>query len=66
MNYGVVKKMNVIEMNAVRKRYGTYRMEDITFALPEGCVLGVIGENGAGKSTLIRMILGLTAPIPAR
>ena len=62
MNYGVVKKMNVIEMNAVRKRYGTYRMEDITFALPEGCVLGVIGENGAGKSTLIRMILGLTAP----
>lgn len=57
-----MKMRNEIEMKGVSKRYGTYRMEDITFALPEGCVLGLIGENGAGKSTLIRMILGLAEP----
>jgi len=57
-----MKMRNAIEMKGVSKRYGTYRMEDITFALPEGCVLGLIGENGAGKSTLIRMILGLAEP----
>lgn len=50
--------MNAIELNHVNKRYGDFALQDVTFNLPQGCVLGLVGENGAGKSTLIRMILG--------
>ena len=50
--------MNAIELNRVAKRYGDFALEDVNLTLPQGCVLGLIGENGAGKSTLIRMMLG--------
>ena len=50
--------MNAIELNHVAKRYGDFALEDVNLTLPQGCVLGLIGENGAGKSTLIRMMLG--------
>lgn len=50
--------VNAIEIKGVGKRYGEYAMQDVSLTLPEGCVLGLVGENGAGKSTLIRMILG--------
>lgn len=46
--------MNAIELNHVAKRYGDFALEDVNLTLPQGCVLGLIGENGAGKSTLIR------------
>lgn len=49
---------NAIELKHVGKRYGDFALSDISFSLPAGCVLGMIGENGAGKSTLIRMMLG--------
>ena len=49
---------NAIELKHVGKRYGDFALSDISFSLPAGCVLGLIGENGAGKSTLIRMMLG--------
>lgn len=49
---------NAIELMHVGKRYGDFALSDISFSLPAGCVLGLIGENGAGKSTLIRMMLG--------
>ena len=50
--------MNAVEVKEVSKRYGEFALEDVSFALPEGCVLGLVGENGAGKSTLIRMMMG--------
>ena len=51
--------MNAIELNHVAKRYGDFALEDVNLTLPQGCVLGLIGENGAGKSTLIRMMNAL-------
>ena len=51
-----------IEVKGVSKRYGDFAMENVSLSLPQGCVLGLVGENGAGKSTLIRMILGACRP----
>ena len=54
--------MNALELNQVSKRYSGFRLENLTLALPGGCILGLIGENGAGKSTTIRLMLGLAQP----
>jgi sulfate-transporting ATPase len=49
----------VIEAEAVSKAYGDRLLiEDMSFALPPGSIVGVIGPNGAGKTTLFRMITG--------
>jgi energy-dependent translational throttle protein EttA len=53
----------VIEAEAVSKGYGDHLLvEDMTFALPPGGIVGVIGPNGAGKTTLFRMITGQEQP----
>lgn len=53
----------VIEAEHVKKAYGDkLLMEDMTFALPPGGIVGVIGPNGAGKTTLFRMITGQETP----
>lgn len=49
--------MNALEVLGLRKNYPGVRLEDVSFTLPSGCILGLIGENGAGKSTVIRLIL---------
>ncbi|HJC74292.1 MAG TPA: ABC transporter ATP-binding protein [Candidatus Mediterraneibacter faecavium] len=49
-----------IEVRNLTKRYKDFTLDDISFALPRGTVMGLIGENGAGKSTLINSILGIT------
>jgi energy-dependent translational throttle protein EttA len=49
----------VIEAEGVSKAYGdNLLVDDMTFKLPPGGIVGVIGPNGAGKTTLFRMILG--------
>ncbi|PWG59713.1 ABC transporter ATP-binding protein [Bifidobacterium catulorum] len=49
-----------LSVNGVGKRYDTgFRLDDITFDLPAGYIMGLIGPNGAGKSTLIRLILNM-------
>jgi len=53
----------VVEAKGVRKGYGdNLLMDNLTFALPPGGVVGVIGANGAGKTTLFRMIVGQEKP----
>jgi len=49
----------VIDAKDVTKAYGdNLLMEDLSFSLPPGAIVGVIGPNGAGKTTLFRMITG--------
>ncbi|HEY7186668.1 MAG TPA: energy-dependent translational throttle protein EttA, partial [Vicinamibacterales bacterium] len=53
----------VVEARSVRKAYGDLLlMDDLTFTLPRGGIVGVIGPNGAGKTTLFRMITGQEKP----
>ena len=51
--------MNAIELHNVSKEYTDFTLDHISFTLPSGCILGLIGENGAGKSTTIKLILDL-------
>ncbi|HXJ83213.1 MAG TPA: energy-dependent translational throttle protein EttA [Candidatus Methylomirabilis sp.] len=53
----------VVEARGLSKGYGDRLLiEDLSFNLPRGGIVGVIGPNGAGKTTLFRMITGLEAP----
>ena len=53
----------VIETDNLRKGYGKHLlMEDLSFKIPPGGIVGVIGPNGAGKTTLFRMITGDESP----
>ena len=53
----------VIEAGGISKAYGeNLLMENFSFALPPGGIIGVIGPNGAGKTTLFRMITGQEKP----
>ena len=53
----------VIEFDNVSKALGDKQLiENLTFALPPGGIVGVIGPNGAGKSTLMKMIIGTEKP----
>ncbi|MEE7476135.1 energy-dependent translational throttle protein EttA [Methylobacterium hispanicum] len=54
---------NVIEFNNLSKAYGDRLLiEDLSFKLPPGGIVGVIGPNGAGKTTLFKMITGTEKP----
>ena len=53
----------VVEANGLRKGYGeNLLIDDLSFNLPPGGIVGVIGANGAGKTTLFRMIVGEENP----
>ena len=54
--------------SGVGKRYpgGAWALRDVSFDVPEGSVLGVVGENGSGKSTLLDLLLGVTRPSEGR
>jgi len=54
---------NVIDFEHLRKGYGNNLLiDDLTFKLPPGGIVGIIGPNGAGKTTLFRMITGQEKP----
>lgn len=48
---------NVIELKNVTKDYGDFKLDNVSFSVPEGCVCGFIGQNGAGKTTTIKLLL---------
>src|SRR5881398_1805819 len=65
--------MNAIEVKNLRREFrarsGLFApqkrviaVDDVTFSVPTGGVLGIVGESGCGKSTLARLILGLLTP----
>ena len=54
--------MNAIEIKELTKAYKGFTLDHVSLELPEGCIIGLIGENGAGKSTLIKSMLGITHP----
>jgi len=48
-----------IEIKGLTKKYADFTLDHVSFSLPAGCIMGLIGENGAGKSTIIKLILNL-------
>jgi len=55
--------MDAIEVKNLTKRYaGTLAVDDVSFAVGRGTVIGLLGGNGAGKTTTISMLLGLLVP----
>ena len=50
---------NNIELQNVSKKYKDFELKDISFNVPQGCIVGLIGENGAGKTTTIKSLLNI-------
>lgn len=50
---------NALEVINIRKRYKDFLLDDISFNLPKGFIMGLIGPNGAGKTTTIKAIMNL-------
>lgn len=53
---------NAIELKGLRKKLGNFELGPIDLTIPQGSIVGYIGENGAGKSTTIKLLLNLMRP----
>ena len=52
----------MVKVTGCYKKLSKFKLEDISFMLPKGYIMGLIGENGAGKTTILNLILGLYKP----
>ena len=50
---------NNIEVKNLNKKYEDFKLKNISFNIPKGSIVGLIGENGAGKTTTIKSILNI-------
>jgi ABC-2 type transport system ATP-binding protein len=54
---------HALTLNGVTKRFGSIvAVDDVSLAIPRGCIYGFIGQNGAGKTTTIRMVMSIFYP----
>lgn len=51
--------MNALTISDVSKTYPGFTLDHVSFSVPQGAIVGLIGENGAGKSTILNATLGL-------
>ncbi|MCI9406353.1 MAG: ABC transporter ATP-binding protein [Oscillospiraceae bacterium] len=49
----------ILRLSGLCKKYDGFSLDNVSFSLPYGCIMGFVGENGAGKSTTIKAILNL-------
>ena len=55
--------MNAVELENITKTFGAHTaVDDLSLAVPQGCVYGFIGPNGSGKTTTLRMIMNIFYP----
>jgi len=48
---------DILQIKDLEKDYGDFILDKVSFSIPEGAIVGLIGENGAGKTTIINLIL---------
>lgn len=51
-----------IDIQSISKYYKSFALQDVSFQLPSGGIMGLVGENGAGKTTLIKLMMGALKP----
>ena len=52
---------NAIEIKNITKRYEGFTLDNVSFSVPKGSIMGFIGQNGAGKTTTIKSLLNITS-----
>ncbi len=50
---------NYLEVKNLSKSFDSFQLHNITFTLPKGYIMGLIGPNGSGKTTTIKLILNM-------
>jgi len=50
---------NILEVNNLSKKFKGFHLENVSFSIPCGYIMGFIGPNGAGKTTTIKLIMNL-------
>ncbi len=50
---------NILEIKNLSKKYDSFTLDNLSFRLPKGAIMGFVGENGAGKTTTLKLILNL-------
>ncbi|WP_283610123.1 ABC transporter ATP-binding protein [Faecalispora anaeroviscerum] len=53
---------NLLEVRSLTKRFPSFALQDVSFSVPGGSIMGMVGENGAGKTTTIKLILNELKP----
>lgn len=52
----------ILQVENLTKQYADFKLDHVSFSVPKGTIMGLIGENGAGKSTTIAVLLRLLLP----
>lgn len=54
--------MNLLEVKGLTKRYPAFTLQEVSFSVEQGSIMGLIGRNGAGKSTTLKAMLNIVRP----